>query len=1189
MGFTNIFRCFGANVSNAKSIIKVISGPFAHADKNVRSEATALVVEMNRWLGPSILTLLNGLKPVQMKELQELCAQTPSSCPTPTRYLRSQRPVFLPGEESNAMENVEDISMDGVVSDSQPIQHVQTASIAVPVVMDAYDMADSVDINARLPQNLYDMLASASWKDRKEILETVLPLIKVPKISDSARYGEFIDVICKRVGDVNVLVVILAAGCLEAVSNGLRSNFAPYKNTAIPALLEKTKEKKQNVVDAIRSALDSMRFSIQHINDAFLEELAPFIAHKNPSVRSESLLWLSRLLQSMRQAPSKKDCKSVVDAVISSMDDGATEVREASAVCLACVQKILGESGAAPFLEKIDKIKLNKIKELSEKIQLIGKSSNVAVSVPLKATPTRSAPAPPIPASQPNRKIPAENQLTSNSAPKSRKMDIDYSPSSLSFAHSDEEAVKFFTEWFGESLCNELCDSVWKVRLTAMEQIYSKIDEASELPLGFSTELLARFFSQKPSWKESNFQVSGKVISCFIRASKHQFYTRESASLVMSGLAEKLSDPKLRTDCGELFLILAEQVSVGFVLMQVSELARSQKSPKIQADIVKWLQTAVQAFGIDGIQIQDLIGLCKVCLGNSNPAVRSVAVGLAGTLRSFVGADLRMLFNDMSSSVLSTLDAEFSRVSGEPASVPSRQSLSRPLHTVSSSVSSSDTSAASSSAIVDDLISRINITAQCSDSLLEKLGDASWKVRKAGLDEITQILSLANNRVKYTGYELFNCLKARLSDSNKNLSLQSLEICGTLAEAMGSAFDKHLKTLLPSVIETLSDNKVQVRQAALKALDRFLIVSPISSFFSCMGPALVPDSPNTRKELLTWTAGVLAQQQPGSIDKDELLEAVGAITVCLQDRSVEVRKAAQTMVSSMLEHVTVDAVKKACADQQPKSLSSIMPLLEAARKNASVASVPVIPAANVNSAPQAAPRTPQRTMSVRQARPTTPIRPSASLQNLNEEAPKAQNDEFPLLTSDISVKTVRAEKDKGSARWSFDAPRKDIVDFLREQMLGNVSYSLLSKLFSEDFRDHIAAMNRIEEFIHTASDDETKAKYVANLDLILKYLTLRFFDTNTSVLIKSLELTEAIVSFMDNCNYRLSEYEAGAFLPFLITKVILNPPYIFINNFFLDGRWKGNDENKDSFNFPSSLSNLSRQQDLHLLHGRAKE
>ena len=1096
-------------------------------------------MELNRWLGPSILNALTGLKPVQLKELQDLCAQVPSSCPTPTRYLRSQRPATISIESPSAM----DISVDQEVSGkfSEEVPHSQSIPAITPVVLDAYDLADSIDLNTRLPSNLYDMLGSSSWKERKEALENVLPLIKVPKISDSARYGELCDALCKRIGDVNVLVVVLAAGCLEAMSNGLRSNFAPYKSSAIPVLLEKAKEKKSNVVDAIRSALDSFRFSIQQINDNLLEEVVPFIAHKNPSVRSETLLWLSRLMQSMRQTPSKKDCKSIVDAIIPAMDDSTTEVRESAAVCLACVQKFLGDSGVAPFFEKLDKIKLNKIKELSSKIQLFGKGPSApavaTVPVSVKIAPTRPVPAPPAPNTQSNRKVPAESQLTSNSGTKTRKLDTDYSLVSLAFAHTDEDAIKFFLDWFGENLCNELSDSVWKVRLASMEHVYMKIDEASELPLGFSVELLARFFSQKPGWKESNFQVIGKVISCLIRASKHQFYTREAASIVIGGIVEKLSDPKLRTDCGELFLILAEQVSTGFVLVQVSELARNQKSPKIQADIVKWLQIAVQAFGIEGILIQDLVGTCKSCLGNSNPTVRSVAISLAGTLRAFVGPDLRYLFNDIPSTVLATLDAEFSRVATEPVPILSRQSLSR-LVASSASVSSKEAYVVTPSALVEDLIPRVNITSQV-DAVLSQLSDASWKVRKAGLDEIAQILNTANNRIKYTGHELFNSLKARLSDSNKNLSLQALEICGALAESLGSVFEKNLKVILPSVLETLSDNKVQVRQAALKALDRFLLVAPIGTFFSSIGSALIPDSPNTRKELLTWTADVLTRPQKGPLNKEELLECVGSIVGCLQDRSVEVRKAAQAMVSSMLEHLSAESIKKECSNQQPKLLSSIVPLLEAARKNTNTtlvaASVPVN--LNLNLAPQSAPRSPQRTMSVRQTRPITPIKPSASLQNFNEESVKNPMDEFPLLSSDISGKSARAEKDKGSARWSFDSPRKDIVDFLREQMLGNVSYATLSKLFSDDFRDHISAMNRFEEFIHLASDDDTKAKYVANLDLLLKYLTLRFFDTNTSVFIKALELTEAIVSFMDNCNYRLSEYEANIFLPFLISKV----------------------------------------------------
>ena len=107
-------------------------------------------------MGPSILTLLNGLKPVQMKELQDLCANVPSSSPTPSRYLRSQRPAFLSGEElQNAMETSEDVVFENV-SESQPTsrpQPSQTAHVAAPVVMDAYDLADSVDVNSRIPPN----------------------------------------------------------------------------------------------------------------------------------------------------------------------------------------------------------------------------------------------------------------------------------------------------------------------------------------------------------------------------------------------------------------------------------------------------------------------------------------------------------------------------------------------------------------------------------------------------------------------------------------------------------------------------------------------------------------------------------------------------------------------------------------------------------------------------------------------------------------------------------------------------------------------------------------------------------------------------------------------------------------------------------------------------------------------------
>lgn len=57
------------------------------------------------------------------------------------------------------------------------------------------------------------------------------------------------------------------------------------------------------------------------------------------------------------------------------------------------------------------------------------------------------------------------------------------------------------------------------------------------------------------------------------------------------------------------------------------------------------------------------------------------------------------------------------------------------------------------------------------------------------------------------------------------------------------------------------------------------------------------------------------------------------------------------------------------------------------------------------------------------------------------------------------------------------------------------------------------------------------------LDLILKWFTLRFFDTNTTVLMKVLEYLKLLFAMLNRENYHLSEYEASSFVPYLILKV----------------------------------------------------
>jgi len=55
-------------------------------------------------------------------------------------------------------------------------------------------------------------------------------------------------------------------------------------------------------------------------------------------------------------------------------------------------------------------------------------------------------------------------------------------------------------------------------------------------------------------------------------------------------------------------------------------------------------------------------------------------------------------------------------------------------------------------------------------------------------------------------------------------------------------------------------------------------------------------------------------------------------------------------------------------------------------------------------------------------------------------------------------------------------------------------------------------------------------------------MSLRFFDTNPSVLIKGLEYLQTVFAMLIEDNYSMIETEASSFIPYLILKVCIWQP-----------------------------------------------
>lgn len=67
--------------------------------------------------------------------------------------------------------------------------------------------------------------------------------------------------------------------------------------------------------------------------------------------------------------------------------------------------------------------------------------------------------------------------------------------------------------------------------------------------------------------------------------------------------------------------------------------------------------------------------------------------------------------------------------------------------------------------------------------------------------------------------------------------------------------------------------------------------------------------------------------------------------------------------------------------------------------------------------------------------------------------------------------------------------------------------------------------------------DDLQNEQIGNLDLILKWFTLRFFDTNPSMLNKGLEYLQSLFTVLAEVDYQLQDQEANSFIPYLVIKV----------------------------------------------------
>ncbi len=391
---TAIYHAYGVKIVEPKPSLKTLPKVFSHADKNVRAEASNLAVELYRWLREAMKTTFwNDLKPVQQQDLEKLFQGVKSEpSPKQDRLLRSQQ------EAAAAAPVGEEEPEEEAVEEEAPVE--------------AFDLAEAVDVLKKVPADFQENMASAKWKDRKEALDALYGVANTERIQDG-HYDDIIQVLAKSMKDANIAVVTVAANCVEVLAKGLRRSFAKYRGRIMAPILERLKEKKQTVADALGQALDAV-FASTGLSEC-LEDILEFLKHKNPQVKSETLKFLIRCLKITREAPSRPETKSIAEAATKLLTDSVEATRAGGAEVLGTLMKIMGERVMGPYLEGLDDIRKTKIKENCDAAQVKAKDKPKPVAPPPKAAPPAQKRAPTTKKVAPGLKGPVKRASTPQS------------------------------------------------------------------------------------------------------------------------------------------------------------------------------------------------------------------------------------------------------------------------------------------------------------------------------------------------------------------------------------------------------------------------------------------------------------------------------------------------------------------------------------------------------------------------------------------------------------------------------------------------------------------------------------------------------------------------------------------------------------------------------------------------------
>lgn len=579
---------------------------------------------------------------------------------------------------------------------------------------------------------------------------------------------------------------------------------------------------------------------------------------------------------------------------------------------------------------------------------------------------------------------------------------------------------------------------------------------------------------------------------------------------VLPAVVEKCfssSRASTKTKSQEVFLKTVEVLEHGDLAMETLLEATLGKLPKLVVHAVNTIKQVVFDFGVKTVNIKSLLKQQQRLFGHGDKNVRMEATNLAVVLYGYMGEGIWSYLSDLKDLQQKELRDLFSK---QQKLQPQR--LTRSQRTVVPEEKMEEEEQEDVEMVQEqlDFHEPEEVLSKIPQSFYEGIQSQAWKERVAAIENLLPLIQ--KPRLQQGRYnELISLLSKRINEVNMNVSALSMQAIEALALGLKTDFAVYRNLVISALLERSKEKRASIVDPLRKALDAVFLSTSLESNMEDIAAASMHKNPQVRletlrflKRCLCFTTQITKQDQKTLLQilekgiedgfndvRDTSAECIGTLMKLLGEKAVSI-------LFDKLDSIKQTKIREFCNEAKVKGL-----------KQKKIVSVP------------------QQQPQVQQQQQTLERKKKKVIER------KTERIDFALLPGEAKQKQKRALEDKGMHKWSLDL-REPQLEFLKEQASTCFTTPLVNLLFSSGHqrdRDHLDAMNKILEFLKQGSMD-----CWFHADVILKYLTIRMQDTNTTIVLKCMDMLELLTTIMEQNSKNLSDYEANVFIPSLILK-----------------------------------------------------